>query len=112
MRELYYVCYDAIGSRQQDRLLALCKGSGFHVQYSGFLCWFTHGEVAAFIAEVEKIIDPKKDDVRIYPVPSYGTIKAKGRCLCLPEGVEVFMNSRNIQKDLFHAKGTRNPREK
>ncbi|WP_447974741.1 CRISPR-associated endonuclease Cas2 [Nitrospira sp. Kam-Ns4a] len=86
MRTRYLVCYDIADPARLARVLRLMKGEGVHLQYSVFLCSLTWPELAALKESLAARIDPRVDDVRIYPVPSGDAVTALGCGDRLPEG--------------------------
>lgn len=86
MRARYLVCYDIADPARLGRVLRLMKGEGVHLQYSVFLCSLTWPELASLKEALAARINPRADDVRIYPVPSGDVVLAMGCGDRMPEG--------------------------
>jgi CRISPR-associated protein Cas2 len=67
------------------------KGKGIHLQYSVFHCSFTWQKLIEIKEKLKGIIDEKKDDVRIYPLPSEEKVIIMGCGDRVPDGVEIFI---------------------
>lgn len=65
------VAYDIRDPRRLGRVYRCCKRAGLHLQYSVFLVRATTQQLDRLIRELESLIDPRRDDVRIYPVPEH-----------------------------------------
>ena len=68
-RTTWLVAYDIRDPRRLGRVYRCCKRAGLHLQYSVFLVRATAQQLDRLIRELESLIDPRRDDVRIYPVP-------------------------------------------
>ena len=64
----YLVTYDIIDDRRRTRLAKALKDFGHRVQYSVFEALLEPGLFEKMISRISKIIDPKEDSVRIYPI--------------------------------------------
>jgi CRISPR-associated protein Cas2 len=81
------ICYDI--SESPSRLAKVRRSLlevAAPVQQSVFLGRFTQAQRREIVTCLAKLIDPRKDDIRIYPVPQRPAIQMIGRQL-LPEGV-------------------------
>lgn len=81
------VCYDISGS--QRRLTQVRRSLlevATPVQYSVFLGRFTRVGRKQLVRELAVLIDPRRDDVRIYTLPERPALASMGRPI-LPEGV-------------------------
>lgn len=87
----YLICYDIRDQRRLARTYRYLKGQGIHVQYSVFHCRLTYPELLQLKDTLNGIIDEEKDDVRIYPLPSDGSITIFGCGDRVPEGVNIFL---------------------
>lgn len=83
----HIVCYDITDPRRLGRVHRLLKKRAMALQYSVFLYSGDHRQAQACLKEVSALIDPRHDDVRIYPLPHRGLRLALGR-QTLPEGIE------------------------
>lgn len=68
-RNTWLVAYDIRDPRRLGRVYRCCKRAGLHLQYSVFLVRATAPQLDHLIRELESLIDRRRDDVRIYPVP-------------------------------------------
>lgn len=80
-RATWLVAYDIRDPRRLGRVYRCCKRAGLHVQYSVFLVRATPPQLDRLIRELESLIDPRRDDVRIYPVPERPDWTHLGRSL-------------------------------
>ncbi len=62
------VSYDVVEDRIRNRLFKYLKDFGTPVQKSVFECHLTKEQLRRMMRGVEKIMDPKKDRVRYYPL--------------------------------------------
>jgi len=62
------------------------KRFGIPIQYSVFHASLTDAKLREIIAMINCVIDPKRDDVRIYPLPRDGWARSVGRAV-LPPGL-------------------------
>ncbi|MBM4141891.1 MAG: CRISPR-associated endonuclease Cas2 [Nitrospira sp.] len=91
MRANYLVCYDITEPRRLSRVFKLIKGKGLHIQYSVFHCSLTWQTLLELKEKLNRIIDEKNDDVRIYPLPSEEKVIIMGCGDRVPNGVEIFI---------------------
>lgn len=91
MRSNYLICYDIADPARLCKVLRLAKGLGVHLQYSVFLCSFTWPELNEAKEKFAALIEPEKDDIRIYPLPSGAHTVALGQGVRIPDGVNLFM---------------------
>ncbi len=86
-RTTFLICYDV---SQSPRRLARVRRSlvsvAVPVQYSVFVGHFTPAERAQVLRRLAGLIDPRRDDVRLYPVPGDPVYELLGRPV-LPAGV-------------------------
>jgi CRISPR-associated protein Cas2 len=81
----WLVTYDIRDPRRLGRLHRFLSRRATPVQYSVFALRATPGAVGQLAGEIEELIDPKVDDVRIYRVPEPAEITTLGHAI-LPEG--------------------------
>lgn len=86
MPKPYLISYDIADPRRLRRLHRALKRQAFALQYSVFHAELTEAGLKAVVETIERIIDARKDDVRIYPLPRNGWARACGRDV-LPPGV-------------------------
>ena len=85
----YLVCYDIRDEKRLLRVYKTIKACGLHIQYSVFHCRLTWQELIELKGELREIIDEKKDDIRIYPLPADMQVVVMGCGDRVPEGVTV-----------------------
>ena len=69
----YLLCYDISDEKRLARLSKMVEKEAYRIQNSIFLLLApTPSELNHIIAEVTKIIDKEKDDVRIYTIKNSG----------------------------------------
>ena len=66
----YLVSFDISNNRRRNSMVKLCLSNGFRVQKSVFESFMDSDKVKIFETCAEKIIDPKTDSVRLYPIDS------------------------------------------
>ena len=66
----HLVAYDIADPRRSDRIRKLLKAVGIPMQYSVFLCFLNEPAREKLAYELERLIEPRQDDVRIYPLPA------------------------------------------
>lgn len=91
MKANYIICYDITDPRRLSRVFRLLKQSGIHIQYSVFYCRLTWHNLVELKGKLNQIINAKKDDVRIYPLPSELKVAVMGLGDRIPEGVSIFL---------------------
>lgn len=94
-RTAYLICYDVAvdgpaGPRRLATLRRQLVAVATPVQYSVFHGSFTRAGLDAILSALGQSIDPLRDDVRLYPVPTYRRIESLGRSI-LPDGVLAAM---------------------
>lgn len=85
-RRTYVIAYDIADPRRLARVHRFLKQFAFPVQYSVFLGTFGDTTINTILEGVAKIIHPRQDDVRAYPLPATPQIESLGRSV-VPEGV-------------------------
>ncbi|HEX9592172.1 MAG TPA: CRISPR-associated endonuclease Cas2 [bacterium] len=83
----YLIAYDIGDPRRLARLHRYLKGEALALQYSVFFGRFTAAGIERLEDEIAARIDPKEDDVRIYPLPDDFQVWALGASAPLPEGI-------------------------
>lgn len=86
MSAVWLICYDITSPRRLVRLHRALKKRAMPIQYSVFLGRFTAAGMAELQQVITAIIDPKQDDVRMYPLPANGWRMRMGQAV-LPEGI-------------------------
>jgi len=85
----YLIAYDIADKRRLARLHRYLKGEALALQYSVFFGRFTTTQIDHIEDEIATRIDPKQDDVRIYPLPDDFQVWALGASAPLPEGIQL-----------------------
>lgn len=90
------IAYDIVQDRRRSRVMKLLKGFGFHAQKSVFECYLDENQLGRLLQQLERLIDPDMDSIRVYPLPLEGVSRVRllGRGE-LPElqGVQVVQRS-------------------
>lgn len=89
------VTYDITSPKRLRRMHRALKKVAVPIQYSVFLGLFTSAGLVALRACISDIIDPARDDVRIYPLPRNCWQRRLGRPQ-LPQGVVLTMLPQGI----------------
>lgn len=93
---LYLICYDI--SENPKRLTKVGKYMTRHawrVQYSVFVGRFTTKELDRVLDGLARIIDPRKDDVRCYPLPQRADVVMRGQQI-FPEDILLLHDGANL----------------
>ncbi|MCR4292397.1 MAG: CRISPR-associated endonuclease Cas2 [Candidatus Kuenenia sp.] len=91
MKSNYLVCYDIASQKRWRLVFKTLRGIGTHIQYSVFFCKLTWQELTELKGRLNGMINEKKDDIRIYPLPSGVKCTVLGKGDRVPEGVEIFL---------------------
>ncbi|QXP86200.1 CRISPR-associated endonuclease Cas2 [Methylococcus sp. ANG] len=83
---LHIISYDIADPRRLTRLHRYLSGLGVPLQYSVFVAELSPRKRARMLETIGEIIDPRRDDVRVYPFPLHGERIRLGR-QSFPEGV-------------------------
>ena len=83
----YIVCYDISDARRLGRLFRFLKKRAVALQYSVFLFVGDDRQLDRLLEGAAKLIDPKADDLRAYPLPARA-LKARLGKPALPEGIQ------------------------
>jgi CRISPR-associated protein Cas2 len=92
MKTNYLVCYDIRDEKRLARVYRYMRRWGLHIQYSVFYCRLTRHELIELKDKLEMLIDARKDDVRVYPLPESMKVTIMGRGDRIPEGVDIFLS--------------------
>lgn len=84
MKGHYLIGYDITNPRRLARLFRRLKRYATPIQYSLFLGTMTEARLNQCIKDIKLIIDPKRDDVRIYPLPQNYWSRRCGRAITPP----------------------------
>ncbi|MDQ5911217.1 MAG: CRISPR-associated protein Cas2 [Pseudomonadota bacterium] len=96
-QRLYLICYDiSEDPKRLTRVARYLSKHAFRVQYSVFIGSFFEAELEKVLDGLEGIIDPRKDDVRCYPLPEQvDGVVLLGRQI-FPEDILLMQNGHNI----------------
>lgn len=67
---LYLVCYDIADPKRLVRVHRFLREEGMPVQYSVFTAPLTARSLQRLLGGLRQLIDPRTDDVRLYPLPA------------------------------------------
>ena len=76
-RHKVIICYDVTDDRRRARLCAYLTAFGSRVQKSVFEAVLTDSLISRLLEGLERYIDPREDDLRIYFLPPSGWEKIK-----------------------------------
>jgi len=65
-RTFYVITYDIPGNRRRLKMARLLERYGERVQYSVFEMWLTADEWKRLSKQIERLIAPQEDQVRVY----------------------------------------------
>lgn len=82
----YIICYDIACPRRLARIHRHLKKHAWPLQYSVFLFAGTSHQMQHCLLQLQKLMDPRHDDIRAYPLPERGLRLCIGRHT-LPEGI-------------------------
>ncbi len=85
----YLVAYDISDPKRLNKVFKYMKGVGIHLQYSVFYCKLSWAELCELKQRLKELIDPKEDDIRIYPLPKGYKVTVLGAGDRLPEGINL-----------------------
>ncbi len=88
-KSTWIIAYDIAEPRRLQRVHKYLAKRSYALQYSVFVADLTRMEFESLKAELAKLIDPLKDDVRFYAAPPGADVKMTGRTR-LPDGVLLF----------------------
>lgn len=83
----YVICYDIANPQRLGRVFRHLKKYAMPLQYSVFLFSGDDRQLDRCLAQAEKLIDPRADDLRAYPLPKRG-LKARLGKPALPAGIQ------------------------
>jgi len=82
----YVIAYDIADPRRLARVHRCLRDEGLPLQYSVFNVCLTQRQLRALLIELEALIEPREDDIRVYPLPARGECRSLG-CQMFPEDV-------------------------
>ncbi len=87
-RRPYLLAYDIADPKRLIRVHRTVRGSGMALQYSVFLVVGTTRDLDRLLADLDAIIQPAHDDIRVYPLPMQFDADQYGR-QWLPGGIDL-----------------------
>jgi len=87
----WLLCYDIADPRRLQRVHRFMKDHGWPLQYSVFQLKASDVQLDALVEDLERLIEPAADDIRIYPLHNRPRKVIIGKRL-FPEGVMLFDN--------------------
>ncbi len=69
-RRPYLLAYDIADPRRLARIARIVSRSALRIQYSVYMAELTPARLRDLVAKLRPVIDPKADDLRIYPLPA------------------------------------------
>lgn len=87
-RRPYLLAYDIADPKRLTRVHRTVRRSGMALQYSVFLVVGTTRALDELLAELDDLIEPARDDIRVYPLPLEFDAEQYGR-QWLPGGVDL-----------------------
>jgi CRISPR-associated protein Cas2 len=82
----WIVCYDMADRKRLARVFKLLKANGLPLQRSVFLVHVSSAGMAQLQAQLNSLINPQQDDVRVYRLPQGGYRVVLGNSL-IPQGM-------------------------
>lgn len=92
---LHLVCYDICDPQRLLRVNRFLRDQGVPLQYSVFAVPLTPRQADRLTGELEALINPRQDDVRIYPLPAEPDLVSFG-LQTFPDGVMLLSNSADL----------------
>lgn len=86
--QLFLLAYDITDPKRLQQVHRTVRAAGIPVQYSVFLVPATAAAIDSLLSELDDIIEPAKDDIRVYPLPGRLDVCRYGR-QHLPIGLEL-----------------------
>jgi CRISPR-associated protein Cas2 len=97
---LYLVCYDITEPKRLVRVHRFLREEGMPVQYSVFTAQLSSKALHRLLGGLRRRIDPRTDDVRVYPLPARRERLCLGRqffpddVMLIEEGVDLLLTGR------------------
>ncbi|AVO49261.1 CRISPR-associated endonuclease Cas2 [Melaminivora suipulveris] len=82
----YIICYDITCPRRLGRIHRYLKRHACAVQYSVFLFTGSPEQLERCLEYLQRLMDPRSDDIRAYPLPERGLRLCLGNAT-LPDGI-------------------------
>lgn len=78
---LYLICYDIRHPRRLGRVARYLEKNAIRIQYSVFSAHLDARRLRLMLEELDSLIEPKEDDIRVYPLPRQGEVTLIGKQL-------------------------------
>lgn len=99
----WLICYDIANPRRLGRVHRCVKKHAIPIQYSVYLAQASANQMQDILREIEHIIDPKQDDIRIYPIPKNPNITLIGQAPLL-DGFDLIDEQSNTMLTILKNK--------
>jgi len=84
--QLHLLAYDIADPGRLRAVARIAERQGTRIQYSVFILRLTKRDKARLLRKLEHAVDPRKDDIRLYPLPAKPAWELHGRALW-PDGL-------------------------
>jgi len=91
------LCYDIKDPKRLQRVHKCAKKVAMPLQYSVFYVEMNNADVTQLLAQLSRLIDPSKDDIRLYAISRFDDIQFLGASL-LAEGIQLFRQGKPLLK--------------
>lgn len=92
---LYLIAYDITEPRRLNRIARYLSKRAVRIQYSVFAAELSRAGLEDTVDGLRTLIDPRRDDVRIYPLPRSGQVALMGRQL-FPDDILLLRDGHNL----------------
>jgi len=92
---LYLIAYDITEPRRLNRIARYLSKRALRVQYSVFAAECNRLDLADTLEGLQSLIDPRSDDVRVYPLPRHGDVALMGQQL-FPDDILLLQDGHNL----------------
>lgn len=93
----YVVCYDIADPKRLSRVHRCLKNEGLPLQYSVFNCCLTEKQLGLLMQNLKDLIDPREDDVRVYPLPQHTETLTLGQPM-FPDGIMLMQSGGDLMQ--------------
>ena len=95
----WVITYDITSPKRWKKIYDKLNHVAFHIQLSVFYTEFNEAEIKTLYNDLLKIINKKKDDLRIYKIENIDKV-VKGGKSTLPSGIKI-PNKKILNHSLF-----------
>lgn len=92
---LYLIAYDITDPRRLNRIAHYLSRRAVRVQYSVFAAELSRAARDDLQDGLRRLIDPRTDDVRLYPLPRRGPVALIG-CQLFPDDILLLREGHNL----------------